>query len=87
MFHLRQTRGLEIDLLVQEGDRLIATEAKSGATISSDFFKHLRGFAADVAARDSHLKYHPRIVFGGTSPQCRTDGRVIFWQQIQEVDW
>ena len=87
MFHLRQTRGLEIDLLVQEGERLIATEAKSGATVSGDFFKHLRAFGKDVSEHEAHLAYDPRLIYGGDAGQRRSDLRVIPWREVQEVEW
>lgn len=34
LFHYRNEKGLEVDLLLEEGNALIATEIKSGATVA-----------------------------------------------------
>lgn len=39
LFHYRETRGTEIDLLIDRGRQLDAVEIKSGATTTADFFK------------------------------------------------
>jgi hypothetical protein len=44
LFHLRESRGAEIDLIVEDGPRLTAVEVKSGATVASDFFDEPRAF-------------------------------------------
>lgn len=87
MFHFRQTRGLEVDFLVEEGDRLIAGEAKSGTTLSGDFLDPLRRFADEPAARQPHLHFLPRLVYGGDAPQNRKAATVIPWRQIHDHEW
>ena len=42
MFHMREARGFEVDLLIEEGDRMIGVEKKSAATVAPDFFVALR---------------------------------------------
>lgn len=44
LFHLRETRGAEIDLLVEAGARLLAVEVKSGAPVVAEHLATLRRF-------------------------------------------
>jgi hypothetical protein len=44
LFHYRETRGLEIDLLIEQGEGLDAVEIKSGATTTANFFTNLERF-------------------------------------------
>lgn len=44
LFHYRETHGLEIDLLIEQGRELEAVKIKSGATINEDFFRNLERF-------------------------------------------
>ncbi len=68
----RDRHGLECDLLVRSGGRLLAVEAKSGATVASDWFSALNRVAEavpDVTAR--------AVVHGGTARQERRDAEVM----------
>ncbi len=87
MFHFRDARGLEVDLLVQAGDRLTAVEVKSSATIARDFFSGLKRLGEYVEAHKSHLTYQPRVIFGGEEGQNRRQGKVLPWRQIHDVAW
>lgn len=87
MFHLRETRGVEVDLLIEEGDRLTGVEVKSGATVASDFFKALQDLRRDVEAGQPHLRFEARVVYGGQVAQRRNLAEVIPWQEIQEQEW
>jgi len=87
MFHFRQTRGLEVDLLVEEGNRLIAVEAKSAATIAPDFFTALQRLGAGMKKPEADLSFDPRIVYGGEHSQRRSDALVIPWHEIHEHSW
>lgn len=87
MFHLRESRGLEVDLLIEEGDRMIGVEMKSAATVASDFFVALQRFGADLAVRQPHLTLDARIVYGGDSSQRRSGVTVIPWHQLHQHVW
>jgi predicted AAA+ superfamily ATPase len=41
LFFWRDNKGMEIDIIEQEGNKLLATEIKSGMTIQDGFFKNL----------------------------------------------
>lgn len=85
--HFRDAKGLEVDLLIEEGERLTAVEAKSGATVASDFFGPLRKLREIVEAGHPHLAFEARVIFGGDAPQHRGDALVVPWKDIQEHPW
>ncbi|MEO1083952.1 MAG: ATP-binding protein [Acidobacteriota bacterium] len=87
LFHYREARGPEVDLLVADGERLTAVEVKSGATVASDFFRHLKVLRDRVAASSPHLEVDARVLFGGDRGQRRSDATVIPWHRIQEHAW
>lgn len=68
----RDRRGLECDLFYRSGNRLLAVEAKSGATVASDWFSGVTKVAeivSDVAAR--------AVVYGGAERETRRAGEVL----------
>lgn len=65
LFHYRETRGLEIDLLVDRGERLDAIEIKSGATASPDFFKNLQQFPNRLGDPGESRQIGNTVVYGG----------------------
>ena len=68
----RDRRGLECDLLYRSGDRLLAVEAKSGATVASDWFTSLNRVAeivSNVAAR--------AVVYGGAAREERRGAEAV----------
>jgi predicted AAA+ superfamily ATPase len=87
LFHFREAKGLEVDLLLEQGDRVVAVEAKSAATVASDFFTALQRLGKDVAARLPHVTYEPRLVYGGDNGQQRTVASVIPWAEIHDARW
>lgn len=77
LFHLRRTRGPEVDLLLDGATRLELIEAKSGATMSEDFLKPLRQATADLVAGGEVRPIGRRLVYGGTHRQRRSDAEVV----------
>ena len=68
----RDSRGLECDLLYETGHGIHAIEVKSGATVSSDYFRSLNRvaeFVPNIAAKT--------VVYGGTVRQTRSDCDVV----------
>ena len=87
LFHFRQTRGAEIDLLVERGaEDLIAVECKSGATVHSEFFAHLTAFEVPALGPEP-VRIERRLLYGGDTSQQRTAARVVPWSGVQEVAW
>lgn len=87
LFHLREARGSEIDLVIESGGEIAGVEAKSGATVAPDFFASLRRLGEDLAARGGQVTYRPRVVYGGRERQRRSDVEALPWRDIQEIAW
>jgi uncharacterized protein len=87
LFHLREDRGLELDLVAEGAGKVIGVEVKSGATVASGFFTHLLEFGARLADHHPHLVAELRLVYGGAEEQTRHGVRVLPWSAIQEVEW
>ena len=79
----RDRNGAEVDLVIEQPDRLTLLEAKSAETPSQSLF----GGARRVRR---HFKDSPRpcdveIVYGGDDLQQRTEGRLIPWRMLRMV--
>ena len=85
MFHYREARGPEIDLPVEQGQTLAAVEIKSGATISSDFFKNLTRFSNRMVMADGTYTVDPYLVYGGDVSQSRSSAQVLPWQSVHRL--
>ena len=71
----------EIDLLIEESNRLKAIEIKSGKTLNSEFFKNLTLFQ-DLAKTEQVASF---LVYGGDSLQNRTNAEVLPWYQVGTI--
>jgi hypothetical protein len=84
MFHYREAKGPEVDLVLaaETGWRLI--EAKSGATVDSSFFRSMEAFAAQFSQESPVERY---LIYGGEGSYQRQDTAVTGWSQIQDRTW
>lgn len=87
LYHLRQDRGIEVDLIVEKGDLIHPVEMKSGATVGSDFLRHLVAFRSGVIENAPHVDAVPRLVYGGSRRETRNGVEVLPWSAVQDVDW
>ena len=79
----RDARGLECDLLYENGDGICAIEIKSGATIASDYFNALNRIAKVLPQISGKM-----VVYGGADRQSRRDGEVVPLAGLGEVlEW
>ncbi len=85
LFHYREARGLEIDLLVDQGEGLDAVEIKSGATTTADFFKNLERFPARLEDAGKKHRIRSHVVYGGDDSQQRSNVQVISWRNLQRL--
>ena len=79
----RDKNGAEVDLLMEQPDRLILLEAKSAETPSKSLF-------AGAQRVRRHFKDSPRpcdvaVAYGGEEFQQRTDGQLIPWRMLRTV--
>jgi predicted AAA+ superfamily ATPase len=77
-FYWRDNTGNEIDLLLEEGGRIIPVEIKSGRTIKPDFFRNLEFFNR-ISGNPPELGH---IIHGGDTLQKRTQGVVTGWKHM-----
>ena len=81
LFFWRSHGGLEVDLVLEQGQALTPVEIKSGATVSPDWLRPLRRWrdlAGDAAG-------HPVIVYGGDHAQQRSDADIVPWRQLARL--
>jgi hypothetical protein len=85
IFHYRETRGLEIDLIIEKAKGMDAVEIKSGATVSEDFFKNLEIFSDRLkkAALKRPIRNH--VVYGGDLSQKRSKAQVLSWRDVHKL--
>ena len=72
LWFFRDSSGLECDLLLEAGRGMAAIEAKSGSTVSGDFFTPLNKVAELVPNIVSRT-----VVYGGTARQERSNGAAV----------
>jgi hypothetical protein len=85
IFHYRETRGIEIDLLIEQFQSLDAIEIKSGATISRDFFKNLERFRDRLKKASSERLLRKNIVYGGDTKQKQSTVQVLPWRDVHKL--
>ena len=78
LFFWRSHGGLEVDLVVEQGQALAPVEIKSGATVSPDWMRPLRRWRELAGASGGR----PVIVYGGDQLQPRSDADIVPWQQL-----
>lgn len=74
----RDKSGLEVDLLIDNGDQLTPIEIKSGLTVTSDFFKNLDAFQK-LAPKLTGL---PSLIYGGNESYAREHYQIISFADI-----
>lgn len=87
LHHYRESRGAEIDIVLQSGNRLIACEAKSGATLHGAFLDHLRLYSERTQSLSPRPEMDLRLVYGGDTRQRRSSVECLGWRQIHEMAW
>jgi hypothetical protein len=85
LFHYRETRGVEIDLLIEKGLRLDSVEIKSGATLASDFFHNLQRFAERLTAGPTTDRQKAFLVYGGDTTLQRSSAQVLSWRDVEKL--
>ncbi len=77
----RDRQGREVDLVIATGRRTLAVEAKSGQTVTRDFFKPFRVFDSGVAPGRT---LHCVVVYGGDERYAREGVEVVGWRHLHE---
>ncbi len=78
LYFWRDRSGHEVDLLIDQGTHLSPLEIKSGQTINRDYFKGL-DYWRKLAGKTAGKAW---LVYGGDTPQTRSDVTVLPWFEI-----
>jgi len=84
VFHYRDHRGVEADLLVEGAGRLLAVEAKAGQTATPDMLDAVRRVAAGLRQVG---RAEAAVVYGGQARQDRRDVTLLPWEALHERAW
>ncbi len=77
----RDSNGNEIDLLIEQGTRVMPIEIKSGMTLTRDSFAGLDKWCA--LAGDKAMT--PTLIYGGSDTYLHKKVKVVGWQKSGEV--
>ena len=78
IYFWRDHSGLEIDIILEHADQLLAIEVKSGMTIHSDFLKTLKEWRKISDSKNSWL------IYSGEKNMELNDIKIYPWNQFQE---
>jgi uncharacterized protein len=81
LFFWRDSKGLEVDLLVERGDSLMPIEIKSGATIASDFMDNLKKWSTLAG----NLEQPVWLIYGGDRQFVIGSTQIIPWSQLDQL--
>ncbi len=78
LYFWRDKTGHEIDCIVDENNKLIPIEIKSGETITGDYFKNLNFWKSLSNSPEKGF-----VVYGGDHPQKREQAAVVSWNALE----
>lgn len=81
-FHFRESRGIEVDFIEPQKDRMVMVEAKSGETIASDSFHAMQALEKLLADKDASTRIDKQLVYGGNETAVRSGVRVVPWHEL-----
>jgi predicted AAA+ superfamily ATPase len=87
LYHVRQTRGVEIDLVVERGRTLTLVECKSGATLAGEFLPPLQRLAAGMLEGGDADRVRSVLVYGGGAAQVRAGVQILPWDAVPGYPW
>jgi uncharacterized protein len=90
LYHFRDAKGLEVDLVLDGSQTVHFIEAKSGSTVNAAFFSNLRRIDMSIRSKAGGKRADDSIgtvIYGGDKEQRRSDARVIPWHKLDRVTW
>ena len=81
LFYWRDSKGLEIDLILETGERLNAIEIKSGQTIASDFFSSLKRWGKLTGQTDLPAW----LIYSGDKALTNENISIVPWKNISKL--
>lgn len=83
--HFRESRGIEVDILVEDGTALLAVECKSGATLQPAHLWTLDRFRALLADRAPTVQLDSALVYAGIDTVRRSGIAVTGWRDVSTL--
>lgn len=77
----RDKAGHEVDILIEQAEKLVSIEIKSGKTISSDYFINLNYWQK----LSGFLPTYSHVVYGGNQKQQRREAKVYGWNKLNDL--
>ncbi len=81
LYFWRDSNGVEVDILVEQGARITPIEIKSGKTVTRDFLSGLEKWLA--LAGDTAL--NPTLIYGGTDNYRHKGIHIMGWRDIDSM--
>jgi hypothetical protein len=81
LYFWRDQHGHEIDLIVDQGTRLIPVEIKSGSTFHEDWLKNLTWFSG------LQTNSEPFLVYGGDKSFSHMKTSVLPWTELESIPY
>jgi uncharacterized protein len=81
LFYWRDSKGLEIDLILETGEKLNAIEIKSGQTVVPDFFSSLKHWGKLTGQTDLPTW----LIYGGDKAFINKNISIVPWKNISMV--
>lgn len=77
----RDNKGMEIDCIIESGNKLTPIEIKSGNTFNQDFFRNLN-YWNKLSGNPVKNSY---VIYGGDSSRLTKDGALLSWRDNSEI--
>ncbi len=81
LYFFRDSKGNEVDIIMEDGNRLLPVEIKSGATITADFFKGLNYFRKLAGDRVENAW----LIYGGQEKRHQEGTAIYGWQSLIDI--
>ena len=78
MYFWQDSKGLEIDLLLEDGGKITPIEIKSGATVLNEMLQNLQKWG-ELASNEAAS---PKLIYGGKKTQQRAGVKIIPWHLL-----
>lgn len=85
--HFRESRGLEVDAVLEREGTLVLVEAKSGATTNSEQIRPLARLTELLERHQEHRPTERVLVYGGDEQHARSTATVLPWSKIDRGPW
>ncbi len=81
LYFWRDSVGYEVDILIEQADKLLPVEIKSGQTVAADFFDGLKKFQKLASGSVGQAT----LIYGGAQEQKREIANVVPWRKIHDL--